>query len=287
VRRSQRNPRRHPPIGGRSIRPDSSPGVAVAAPSPGLSFHPIPRSNPRRRPGVPPAQQTAVRDIALYHGEGRGWIEAITGVMFSGKSEELMRRVRRALIARRRVQVFKSALDDRYAGLGRISSHDGATVDAVPVRSSIEVAEKAHRDTQVFAIDEVQFLDDGVIDVVSTLADRGARVIIAGTDTDFRGVPFGPIGALLAIAETVDKLHAICVVCGNAATRNQRLVDGRPAPAEAPVIQVGGSESYEARCRGCHELPSTGRDQTSLLDALDADPADPVVLTHEWLARRA
>jgi len=226
-----------------------------------------------------------VRDIALYHGDGRGWIEAITGVMFSGKSEELMRRVRRALIARRRVQVFKSALDSRYAGLHRISSHDGATVDAVPIRSSLELAEQAHRDTQVFAIDEVQFLDDGVIDVVSMLADRGGRVILAGTDTDFRGVPFGPIGHLLAIAETVDKLHAICVICGNPATRNQRLVDGRPAPAEAPVIQVGGSESYEARCRGCHQVPSTSRSQTSLLDALASDPDGAVVLTHEWLAK--
>jgi thymidine kinase len=228
-----------------------------------------------------------VRDIALYHGDGRGWIEAITGVMFSGKSEELMRRVRRALIARRRVQVFKSALDDRYAGLQRISSHDGHTVDAVPIRSSLELAEMAHRDTHVFAIDEVQFLDHAVVDVVSMLADRGARVIVAGTDTDFRGVPFGPIGDLLAIAETVDKLHAICVVCANPATRNQRLMNGQPVPAEAPVIQVGGSESYEARCRGCHQVPSTARAQTSLLDALDADPADAVVLTHEWLTRSA
>ncbi|MBA4156786.1 MAG: thymidine kinase [Gemmatimonadetes bacterium] len=207
--------------------------------------------------------------------------------MFSGKSEELMRRVRRALIAKRRVQVFKSSLDDRYAGVGRISSHDGSGVDAVPVRSSLDVAEKAHRDTKVFAIDEVQFLDEGIVDVVSMLADRGARVIVAGTDTDFRGVPFGPIGTLLAVAESVDKLHAICVVCGNPATRNQRLVDGKPAPAEGPVIQVGGSESYEARCRGCHELPSISRQQTSLLDALEADPADPVILTHESLKRHA
>ncbi|CAN5768901.1 thymidine kinase [soil metagenome] len=228
-----------------------------------------------------------MRDIALYHGDSHGWIEVITGVMFSGKSEELMRRVRRALIAKRRVQVFKSSLDDRYAGVGRISSHDGSGVDAVPVRSSLDVAEKAHRDTKVFAIDEVQFLDEGIVDVVSMLADRGARVIVAGTDTDFRGVPFGPIGTLLAVAESVDKLHAICVVCGNPATRNQRLVDGKPAPAEGPVIQVGGSESYEARCRGCHELPSISRQQTSLLDALEADPADPVILTHESLKRHA
>jgi thymidine kinase len=226
-----------------------------------------------------------LRDIALYHGDEHGWIEAITGVMFSGKSEELMRRVRRALIAKRRVQLFKSALDDRYAGVARISSHDGSGVDAVPIRSSLELARNVHRNTQVFAIDEVQFLDDGVIDVVAMLADRGARVIVAGTDMDFRGVPFGPMGPLLAIAETVDKLHAICVICGNPATRNQRLVNGEPASVEGPIIHVGGLESYEARCRRCHQVPSGDRNQTSLLDALEADPADAVVLTHDNLKR--
>jgi thymidine kinase len=228
-----------------------------------------------------------LRDIALYHGDGHGWIEVITGVMFSGKSEELIRRVRRALIARKRVQVFKSALDDRYAGVQRISSHDGSGVDAVPVRSSRELAERVHPGTQVFGIDEIQFLDDGIVEVVEALADRGARVIIAGTDMDFRGAPFGPMPLLLTIAETVDKLHAICVVCGNPATRNQRLVDGEPAPAEAPIIQVGGADSYEARCRRCHAVPSATRDQTSLLDVITAEPEDAVVLTHESLGRRA
>jgi len=227
-----------------------------------------------------------MRDLALYHGDGHGWIEVITGVMFSGKSEELIRRVRRALIARRRVQVFKSALDDRYDGVFRVSSHAGAGVEAVPVRSSREVAERAHSETQVFALDEIQFLDEGIVEVVSALADRGARVIAAGIDMDFRGEPFGPMPHLLTIAESVDKLYAICVVCGNPATRNQRLVDGLPAPAEAPVIQVGGHESYEARCRRCHEVPSAGRSQTSLLDALAEDPADPVVLTHQSIRGR-
>jgi thymidine kinase len=228
-----------------------------------------------------------VRDIALYHGSEHGWIEVISGVMFSGKSEELIRRVRRALIARKRVQVFKSALDDRYAGVRRISSHDGSGVDAVPVRSSLELARQVHRDSQVIAIDEIQFLDEGVVEVVEMLADRGTRVIVAGTDMDFRGAPFGPMPMLLTIAETVDKLHAICVVCGNPATRNQRLVDGVPAPADAPVIQVGGAESYEARCRRCHDVPSLHAAQTSLLDALAAEPADALVLTHESLQRRA
>jgi thymidine kinase len=226
-----------------------------------------------------------VRDITLYHGDGHGWVEVITGVMFSGKSEELIRRVRRALIARKRVQLFKSSLDDRYHGVNRISSHDGSGVDALPVRSSLQLARLVHPDTQVFGIDEVQFLDAGVVEVVGILADRGARVIVAGTDMDFRGEPFGPMPGLLTVAETVDKLHAICVVCGNPATRNQRLVDGRPAPYEAPTIQIGGAESYEARCRRCHEVPSLQRGQTSLLDVLQAEPENPLVLTHDSLRR--
>lgn len=194
----------------------------------------------------------------MYHGAHDGWVEVISGVMFSGKSEELLRRVRRALIAKRRVQVFKSHLDDRYGGVYRISSHDGTELEATPVNTSAQIARGVRDDTQVVAIDEAQFLDDGVVRVVNGLADRGVRVIIAGTDMDFRGEPFGPIPALLAIAERVDKLHAICVVCGDLATRNQRLIDGAPAPAEGPVIQVGGSESYEARCRACHDVPSVG-----------------------------
>jgi thymidine kinase len=224
-----------------------------------------------------------LRDVALYHGDGHGWIEVVTGVMFSGKSEELIRRVRRALIARKRVQLFKSSLDDRYAGVGHISSHDGSGVQAVPIRSSLELARLAHPATQVFGIDEVQFLDDGVVEVLDMLADRGARVIVAGTDMDFRGEPFGPMPRLLTVAETVDKLHAICVVCGNPATRNQRLVDGLPAPYDAPTIQVGGAESYEARCRHCHEVPAANPYQISLLDALLSEPADAKVLTIENL----
>jgi thymidine kinase len=228
-----------------------------------------------------------LRDITLYHGDGHGWIEVITGVMFSGKSEELIRRVRRALIARRRVQVFKSALDDRYFGVQRISSHMGADVEAVPVRGSGEVAALAHPDTQVFAIDEVQFLDDAIVDVISVLADRGARVLVAGIDMDFRGEPFGPMPRLLTIAESVDKLHAICMVCGGPATRNQRLVNGEPAPYEGPVVQVGGGESYEARCRRHHVVPSDARYQTNLLDQLHTAQADARVLTIDDLRGRA
>lgn len=228
-----------------------------------------------------------MRDIALYHGESQGWIEVITGVMFSGKSEELIRRLRRALIAGKRVQVFKSALDDRYRGIEQVSSHEGASVDAVPVTSALELARLVHPTTQVIGVDEAQFLDEGVVEVISALADRGARVIVAGTDMDFRGEPFGPMPRLLTLAESVDKLHAICVVCGSPATRNQRLVDGEPAPFDAPTIQVGGAESYEARCRHCHEVPRPARFQTSLLDALDTEPREARILTMDRSKKRA
>ena len=194
-----------------------------------------------------------------------GWIEVICGVMFSGKSEELIRRVRRALIAKKRVQVFKSHLDERYAGIYKVSSHDGRTVDAMPVDSTAQIARAIEPDTQVVAVDEAQFLDQGVVDLATALAARRMRVILAGTDTDFRGEPFGPMPQLMAVAELVDKLHAICVVCGNPASRNQRLIDGKPARYDSPTIMVGGDESYEARCRSCHSVPRRDEDQVRLL----------------------
>ena len=195
-----------------------------------------------------------------------GWIEVISGVMFSGKSEELIRRVRRAVLARKKVQVFKSHLDERYGGVQVISSHNGVRIDAEPIQSSVEVMEHTRPDTEVVAVDEVQFLDDGIVSVANALADRGVRIILAGTDMDFRGRPFGPMGALLAVAEKIDKLNAICVICGSPATRNQRLIDGASAPAEGPTIQVGGLESYEARCRECHDVPSELRKQIRLIE---------------------
>lgn len=195
-----------------------------------------------------------------------GWIEVISGVMFSGKSEELIRRVRRSILARKKVQVFKSHLDERYGGLQVISSHDGGRVEAEPIQSAMDVMEHVHLDTQVVAVDEVQFLDRGIVQVANALADGGMRVILAGTDMDFRGEPFGAIGELLAVAEQIDKLTAICVVCGAPATRNQRLINGHPAPAEGPTIQVGGLETYEARCRDCHDVPSAVRSQIRLLE---------------------
>ncbi|MEO7966742.1 MAG: thymidine kinase [Gemmatimonadaceae bacterium] len=181
-----------------------------------------------------------------------GWIEVIAGVMFSGKSEELMRRVRRSMIARKRVQVFKSHLDNRYEGVFAVSSHDGRSVDAIPVDSSAQIGTRVDPTAHVVAIDEAQSLDEGICDLATMLASRGRRVILAGTDTDFRGEPFGPMPQLLAIAEVVDKLHAICVLCGAPACRNQRLIKGEPALYDSPVIMVGATDSYEARCRACH-----------------------------------
>jgi thymidine kinase len=194
-----------------------------------------------------------------------GWIEVICGVMFSGKSEELIRRVRRAIIARKSVQVFKSHLDERYVGIYHISSHDGRSVEAVPVDTPEQIARLVSPSTQVVAIDEAQFLDPSIVDLATALASRGARVILAGTDCDFRGEPFGPMPQLLAVAEVVDKLHAICVICGNPASRNQRLIGGKPARYDSPTIMVGSSEAYEARCRSCHSVPRRDEDQVRLL----------------------
>jgi thymidine kinase len=194
-----------------------------------------------------------------------GWIEVIAGVMFSGKSEELQRRVRRATIARKRVQVFKSHLDNRYAGLYHVSSHDGRTMEALPVDSSHQISLRLDPTAHVIAIDEAQFLDAGIVGLATSLAERGRRVIIAGTDTDFRGEPFGAMPQLMAVAELVDKLHAICVLCGAPASRNQRLIDGRPARYDSPVIMVGAADSYEARCRACHQVPGAANAQPSML----------------------
>jgi thymidine kinase len=201
----------------------------------------------------------------MLYGARSGWIEVIAGVMFSGKSEELIRRVRRAMIAKKKVQVFKSHLDERYQGLYAVSSHDGRSVEAIPIDSSIQIAQQLNALADVIAIDEAQFLDVGIVPLVRSYAARGLRVIIAGTDTDFRGEPFGAMPQLMADAELVDKLHAICVICGGPASRNQRIIDGRPASYNSPTIMVGGRESYEARCRHCHQVPRADEDQVPLL----------------------
>jgi len=186
-----------------------------------------------------------------HFAEGR--IELICGSMFSGKTEELIRRVKRAQIARQKVQVFKPLLDDRYAN-EKVVSHNGLDLDATAVSDGQAILELTDPDTDVVAIDEVQFFDWRIADVCNQLADRGVRVIAAGLDMDFRGEPFGPMPLLMAGAEDVEKLRAICVVCGAPASRTQRLINGEPASYSGPQILVGADEVYEARCRHCHEV---------------------------------
>lgn len=183
-----------------------------------------------------------------------GSIEVITGSMFSGKTDELIRRLRRATIARQKVQVFKPAIDNRYAG-EKVTSHAGSDFDAQPIQCAEDILKNLDESATVVAIDEAQFFDSNLITLTQELADRGLRVIVAGLDTDFRGEPFGPMPVLMAQAEVVDKLHAICMVCGEPATRTQRLVNGRPAHYDDPVVIVGASELYEARCRMHHQVP--------------------------------
>ncbi len=183
----------------------------------------------------------------------QGWIEVICGGMFSGKSEELIRRIRRAKIARLKVAAFKPAIDDRYHHEA-IASHNGLMADAHPVQNPGEIPGLLSQDIDVVAIDEVQFFEPDVVSICQILADQGKRVICAGLDQDFRGKPFGPTPVLLAVAEYVTKLQAICVKCGSPASRTQRLIDGRPAAMNDPVIKVGAKEQYEARCRHCHEV---------------------------------
>ncbi|NWG20681.1 MAG: thymidine kinase [Chloroflexi bacterium] len=184
-----------------------------------------------------------------------GRIEVICGCMFSGKTEELIRRLNHVRLARQHLVAFTPRRDTRYR-LGNLVSHNGISVEARVVDSIWDVPSNLDRDTEVVAIDELHLLDDppdAAVEVCQELADRDLRVIVAGLDQDFRARPFPAMARLMAVAEQVDKLFAICVRCGAYATRSQRLIDGRPAPADAPVIAVGGLELYEARCRACYE----------------------------------
>jgi len=183
-----------------------------------------------------------------------GSIEVITGSMFCGKTDELIRRLRRATIARQNVQVFKPKIDNRY-NIEKVTSHAGGEYDALPITQTKEILESLDPETTVVAIDEAQFFDDEVIPITQKLASQGVRVIVAGLDTDFRGEPFGPMPNLMAKAENVSKLHAICMQCGESASRTQRLVNGQPAHYDDPVVIVGASEMYEARCRQHHQVP--------------------------------
>jgi len=189
--------------------------------------------------------------VIRTHPERGGWIEVVCGPMFSGKSEELIRRVRRAEIAGLRVLIVKPVIDSRY-DVGHVVSHAGAKMRAAAASSSEEVFRMAEGYDAV-GIDEVQFFDAGIVDVIKRLADGGARVVAGGLAQDFRGLPFGAMPELLCIADFVDKLQAVCHRCGGPATLTQRLVDGRPAPFAGETIVVGALDSYEARCRGCYE----------------------------------
>lgn len=184
----------------------------------------------------------------------KGSVEVICGSMFSGKSEELIRRVKRAQIAKQKVQIFKPAIDHRF-GVNKITSHNGLMETALPVDHPHDILDSLESDTQVVAIDEAQFFVNDIVDVCDSLANQGYRVIVAGLDMDFRGEPFGPIPAIMSIAESVEKLRAICVVCGKEASRSQRIIDGKPATYDSPTVLLGASEKYEARCRTCHETP--------------------------------
>ncbi|MBA3347038.1 MAG: thymidine kinase [Actinobacteria bacterium] len=203
-------------------------------------------AHPRSPSGPSPRVRRVIR-----HNPSGGWLEVICGPMFSGKSEEMIRRLRRAEIAGQRVVIFKPRIDDRY-DVADVVSHAGARMRGVPVSGVGELVSRAGG-FEVVGIDEVQFFDRDVVGAALDLADAGVRVVAAGLDQDFRRLPFGAIPDLLAHAEFVDKLQAVCHRCGGPATTTQRLVDGAPAPYSGDTIVVGANEQYEARCRDCHE----------------------------------
>lgn len=190
----------------------------------------------------------------MYIMKQSGWLELICGSMFSGKSEELIRRVKRATYAKQEVRVFKPVIDNRYSEAA-VVSHNGTSMTSYAISSAADIWDHISESTDVVAVDEVQFFDQEIVEVLSSLADKGYRVIAAGLDMDFRGEPFGVVPNIMAIAESVTKLQAVCSVCGSPASRTQRLIDGKPASYDDPVILVGAAESYEARCRHHHEVP--------------------------------
>ena len=189
----------------------------------------------------------------MYHEYKKGWIEVISGCMFAGKTEELIRRVRTLQYAKKDIIVVKPSIDNRYS-VTEVASHAGSRVRSVCVSSALEILQHVKPTTDVVAIDEVQFFDHDIIDVCEHLADKGVRVICAGLDRDFKAEPFGVMPELMTRAEFITKLSAVCVVCGAPATRTQRLVDGKPASYDDPIVLVGASEAYEARCRHCHTV---------------------------------
>ena len=183
-----------------------------------------------------------------------GWIECICGSMFSGKSEELLRRIKRGVIAKQKVLLFKPSIDNRYDE-NRFSTHNGNSYDSISIEKSSDILNFV-KDTKydIIGIDEIQFFDNDIVKIINKLADDGIRVIVAGLDMDFKAEPFHPMPEIMAISEMVTKLHAVCNKCGKEASRSQRLINGKPAKYDDPVVVIGASESYEARCRHCHEI---------------------------------
>lgn len=189
----------------------------------------------------------------MYNQYREGWIEVICGCMFAGKTEELIRRINVLSYARKNILVFKPKIDDRYSTT-EIASHAGSKVPCIVISEAKEILDHVNYDTDVVAIDEVQFFDEDVVDICEYLADSGLRVMIAGLDKDFRGEPFGVLPDLLTRAEFVTKLTAVCAKCGAPATRTQRIINGKPASFNDPIVLVGAKEAYEPRCRHCHEI---------------------------------
>lgn len=187
-----------------------------------------------------------------------GSLIVVCGSMYSGKSEELIRRARRALYAKRRVQVFKPAIDDRF-DQSKVVTHEGWTFTADPVHDVEELEKRIKPDTNTVCVEEVQFFDRRIVDLGVRLADEGREAIFAGLDQDFRRQPFGPMPELLAVADEVVKLRAICMKCGRPASHTYRQVDGKPAREDDPIVLIGATEIYEARCRACYRLRGTGR----------------------------
>lgn len=183
-----------------------------------------------------------------------GWIECICGSMFSGKSEELLRRIKRGVIAKQKVLLFKPSIDNRYDE-NRVSTHNGNSYDSISIEKSSDILNFV-KDTKydIIGIDEIQFFDNDIVKIINKLADNGIRVIVAGLDMDFKAEPFHPMPEIMAISEMVTKLHAVCNKCGKEASRSQRLINGKPAKYDDPIVVIGASESYEARCRHCHEI---------------------------------
>lgn len=189
----------------------------------------------------------------MYHQYREGWLEVISGCMFAGKTEELIRRINVLSYAKKNIIVFKPKIDNRYSD-SEIVSHSGAHVPCLVVEKAHDILTKVKGDTEVVAIDEVQFFDKDIVEVCEYLADKGIRVMVAGLDKDFRGESFGVMPELLTRAEFVTKLTAVCAKCGAPATRTQRIVDGKPAGFDDPIVLVGAEERYEPRCRHCHQV---------------------------------